>query len=93
MKKEFPNLAIEIIVTSGGVDKLEIYKILGVKEVWFFRNNQFEIYILQSENYQQFVKSELLPNLDLEILAEYAIAPDPLEAILGFREKVKASLG
>ncbi|WP_414527192.1 Uma2 family endonuclease [Nodularia chucula] len=91
-EKEFPDLAIEIIVTSGGVDKLEVYKILGVQEVWFFRNNQFEVYILQGENYQQFVKSELLPNLDLEILAEYAIAPDPLEAILAFRERVKASL-
>jgi Uma2 family endonuclease len=92
-EKEFPDLAIEIIVTSGGVDKLEVYKILGVKEVWFFRNNQFEVYILQGENYQQVVKSELLANLDLAILAEYAIAPDPLEAILAFREKVKASLG
>ncbi|WP_322744520.1 MULTISPECIES: hypothetical protein [unclassified Nodularia (in: cyanobacteria)] len=48
---------------------------------------------MQGENYQQVVKSELLPNLDLELLAEYAIAPDPLEAILAFREKVKASLG
>lgn len=39
-EKEFPDLAIEVVVTSGGVDKLEIYKRLGVREVWFWLNNQ-----------------------------------------------------
>ena len=87
-EKELPDLAIEIIVTSGGVDKLEVYQILGIKEIWFFKNNQFEVYILQGENYQQSLESELLPNLDVSILAEYAIAPDPLQAVLAFRERV-----
>lgn len=49
-EKELPDLAIEIIVTSGGVDKLKVYQILGIKEIWFFKNNQFEVYILQGEN-------------------------------------------
>jgi hypothetical protein len=31
----------------------------------------------------------VLPNLDLAILAQYAVASDPLEAALEFREKVK----
>lgn len=87
-EKELPDLAIEIIVTSGGVDKLKVYQILGIKEIWFFKNNQFEVYILQGENYQQSLESELLPNLDVSILAEYAIAPDPLQAVLAFRERV-----
>ena len=87
-EKELPDLAIEIIVTSGGVDKLEVYQILGIKEIWFFKNNQFEVYILQGENYQQSLESELLPNLDVSMLAEYAIAPDPLQAVLAFRERV-----
>lgn len=39
--KEFPDLAIEVVVTSGGIDKLEVYKRLGVREVWFFKKNQF----------------------------------------------------
>jgi hypothetical protein len=33
--------------------------------------------------------SELLPNLDLSILAQYVVADDPLDAALGFREKIK----
>nr|WP_238569050.1 Uma2 family endonuclease [Xenococcus sp. PCC 7305] len=33
--KDIPDLAIEVIYTSGGVDILKIYQCLGVKEVWF----------------------------------------------------------
>ena len=31
----------------------------------------------------------LIPDLDLAMLAQYAVALDPLEAALEFREKVK----
>ncbi|MFM6842180.1 MAG: Uma2 family endonuclease, partial [Dolichospermum sp.] len=41
IEKEVPDLAIEVVVTSGGIDKLEVYKRLAVAEVWFFQNNQF----------------------------------------------------
>lgn len=34
-EKEFPDLAIEVVLTSGGIDKLKIYQRLGVREVWF----------------------------------------------------------
>jgi Uma2 family endonuclease len=33
--KEFPDLAIEVIVISGAINKLEVYRRLNVKEVWF----------------------------------------------------------
>ncbi|GET38005.1 protein of unknown function DUF820 [Microseira wollei NIES-4236] len=39
--KEFPDIAIEVVVSSGGLDKLEVYKPLGVREVWFFQKNKF----------------------------------------------------
>lgn len=87
--KEFPDLAIEVVVTSGGIDKLEVYKRLGVREVWFFKKNQFEIYHLRGESYEKLPQSEVLPNLDLTVLAHYAVAPDPLDAALEFREKVR----
>lgn len=88
-EKEFPDLAIEVVVTSGGLDKLEVYRRLGVREVWFFKNNQFEVYHLRDEAYEQMTQSEVLPNLNLALLAEYAIAPTPLEAALAFRERVR----
>jgi Uma2 family endonuclease len=88
-EKEFPDLAIEVVVTSGGIDKLEVYKRLGVMEVWFFKKNQFEIYHLRGEADEKIIQSEVLPNLDLTVLAQYAVAPDPLDAALEFREKVR----
>lgn len=91
--KEFPDIAIEVVVSSGGIEKLEVYKRLGVKEVWFFKKNQFEIYHLRDEVYEKIAQSEVLPNLDLVVLAQYAVAPVPLEAALEFREKVKEMKG
>ncbi|MEI6441756.1 MAG: Uma2 family endonuclease [Nostocales cyanobacterium ELA583] len=88
-EKEVPDLAIEVVVTSGGIDKLEVYKRLGVTEVWFFQNNQFAVYHLHGESYELVTKSVLLPNLDLSILAKYVLADDPLDAALEFREKIK----
>ena len=57
IEKEVPDLAIEVVVTSGGIDKLEVYKRLGVAEVWFFQNNQFAIYHLRCESYELVAKS------------------------------------
>lgn len=91
-EKEFPDLAIEVVLSSGGVDKLAVYKKLGVTEVWFWQNNQFSIHRLRGEEYEKIPKSELLPDLDLALLAEYVAQPDPLEAVLGFREKVREGL-
>lgn len=85
--KEFPEGAIEIIETSGSINKLEVYKRLQVREVWFFKKNKFEIYYLRGD-YEK-ISHEVLPNLDLAMLAQYAVALDPLEAALEFWEKVK----
>ena len=62
--KDIPDLAIEVIYTSGGIDTLEIYKRIGVTEVWFWQNNQLTIYYLQGDRYEQIQHSQLLPNLD-----------------------------
>jgi len=60
-----------------------------VAEVWFFQNNQFAVYNLRDESYQLVSKCELLPNLDLTILAQYVVADDPLDATIAFREKIR----
>ncbi|HVS22648.1 MAG TPA: Uma2 family endonuclease, partial [Gammaproteobacteria bacterium] len=35
-KKRRPDLAIEVVWTSGGIDKLDAYRKLGVREVWYW---------------------------------------------------------
>lgn len=37
--KDLPDLAIEVIVTSGNIKILEVYRRLEVKEVWLWDNN------------------------------------------------------
>lgn len=90
--KELPDLAIEVVLTSGGIDKLTVYKRLGIKEVWFWQNDKFEIYCLRGKEYEKINQSQLLPQLNLTLLAEYVIKSDPLEAVLEFREKIRRSV-
>jgi Uma2 family endonuclease len=90
-EKDIPDLAIEVIYTSGGVDMLEIYQRLGVGEVWFWQDRQLKIYCLQDNNYQQTIQSELLPDLDLALLAQYVIISDPLEAVVQWRKQVRVN--
>ncbi|WP_414542145.1 Uma2 family endonuclease [Nostoc sp. CCY0012] len=86
-EKAVPDLAIEIVVTSGGIDDLLIYQGLGVPEVWFWRNNQFFLYYLRGNKYEQITKSELLPDLDLELLASLIMSGEkPKDLISKFRE-------
>lgn len=91
-EKEFPDLAIEGVITSGSIQKLQAYKRLGVREVWFFQQNQFEVHHLRGEGYEQIAASEILPDLDLSLLAEYALASDPLTAALEFRDRCRTLL-
>ncbi|ELS05604.1 hypothetical protein Xen7305DRAFT_00053520 [Xenococcus sp. PCC 7305] len=89
--KEIPDLAIEVIYTSGGVDILKIYQHLGVAEVWFWQNNQIKVYCLQDNHYQQKTHSQLLPDLDLALMAEYVTMSDPLETIIQWRKQVRVN--
>jgi Uma2 family endonuclease len=73
--KDIPDFAIEVIVTSGGIDKLQVYIGLNVSEVWFWQDGKFSLYRLQDGVYQQYDKSQLFPELDLTVLASY-VQPD-----------------
>jgi Uma2 family endonuclease len=87
--KEFPDLAIEVVVTSGGIDSLNIYKKLGVSEVWFWGKEELKVYVLQeNEEYIQVNKSSLLPDLDLNLFASYITYDEPFDAVLEFRDKI-----
>lgn len=94
--KEIPDLAIEVVYTSGGVNTLEIYQRLGVLkdtashigEVWIWQNNRLQVYCLNGDSYQQQSASKLLPDLDLTLLAQHIVIKDPLEAIVQWRKAI-----
>lgn len=90
--KEFPDIAIEIVQTSGGVNKLEIYRGLGMPEVWFWEKGKFAVYHLLADAYEKVDRSQFLPDLNLDLLATYAQHPEPLDAVLEFRAALREQL-
>jgi len=75
----------EAVWTSGRIDKLNIYRKLGVAEVWFWRKGSIQPYCLRGERYEPVAASEVLPGLDLEQLAVFLDRPTTFEAIKGDR--------
>lgn len=82
---EIPDIAIEIALTSGGIDKLEVYRGLQIPEVWFWVNNHFSVYHLREEGYELISRSEFLPELDLSVLGQYVGFVNQTEAIIAYR--------
>lgn len=88
---EVPDIALEIVITSGGVDKLKVYKGLGVQEVWFWQNQQLRIYGLVNEEsgYQALETSQCLPQLDVALLAIYVDRPSQTQAVKAYRQALR----
>ena len=88
--KKFPDLAIEVFYTSGGIDKLEIYRRLAVSEVWIWAKGKFWIYVLVKERrgYELREQSAVLPRLDLAELGRIVAETDEshqTEAVRAYR--------
>jgi Uma2 family endonuclease len=83
-KKENPDLAIEVILTSGNLAKLEKYRRFQIPEVWLWEDNQLRVYQLTSDSYQLVENSPLLPQLDLVLLVRCVQMPSRLEAMKAF---------
>ena len=84
-KKDNPDLAIEVILTSGNIEKLEKYRRFKIPEVWLWENNQLDVYALISSEYHLVSHSQLLPDLDLDLLVRCVQMPSRLEAMNAFK--------
>jgi len=87
-RKANPDLAIEVILTSGSLRKLEKYKRFQIPEVWLWEDNQLKIYHLEDNTYQNFPHSQLLPKLDINLLIRCVQIPSRLEAMKAFQEGI-----
>jgi Uma2 family endonuclease len=68
-----PDIAIEVVLSSGPVDKMAVYAGLGVVEVWVWQPSASAIAVnrLVAGAYQLRERSEVLPALDLAELAKF----------------------
>lgn len=88
-KKPFPDLVIAVTVTSGGVNKLEGYRRMGVQEVWYWEDGVLAIYHLSEGAYQRVAQSQLLKNLPLDVFCRYITYYDQYEAVQEFRKAIR----
>jgi Uma2 family endonuclease len=86
---ERPDLAIEVIWTSGGLDKLEVYRKLGVREVWIYERGTLRFFLLSGEAYEPRPRSELLPALDPELLVRCMSEPSQSAAVQALRAELR----
>lgn len=84
-----PDLVIEVVVSSGGIDKLEAYKRLQITEVWFWMNDELLFYSLGNEGYEAVSKSQLLPSLDVDLLMGCINIENHAQALREFRAGIK----
>jgi Uma2 family endonuclease len=122
-----PDIAIEVIWTRGGIDKLEVYRKLGVREVWFYERGSLRFFALRqgaggaldlsgtldasearsaetqpaespaqrrgrtdAPGYAEIPRSELLPELPVDLLLACMQAPGQSAAVRTLRTALQA---
>jgi len=85
-----PDLAVEVIWTSGGIGKLAIYRELEVDEVWTWRQGAITVSVLEDGEYRPRPRSRRFPDLDLELLVSFLDRPTASQAIREYRAALQA---
>jgi Uma2 family endonuclease len=88
--KQLPDFAVEINLTSGGIDKLAIYRGLGIREVLVWQNNRLTLYDLQGTIDREIVTSQFFPGLDFQLLAQYIQPQNQPQAIKDFLAAIRS---
>ncbi len=83
--RDRPDLVIEVIWTSGSIDKLAIYRRLRIPEVWFWKDGRLSVHVLDGLAYREAARSTFLPDLDLDLLCSFLDRPTQTQAMRDFR--------
>lgn len=88
--KETPDIVIEVIVSSGSINRRELYKPKRVPEVWFWKSKEIHIYQLNAKGeYEEVNRSSFFPELDKALLLKYIDYPDQYDAVNEFTQTVR----
>jgi Uma2 family endonuclease len=88
-KKDVPDIVIEIIVTSGTINRRELFKPMKIPEIWFWKSNQLKIFHLKDGDYEEVARSNFFPDLDLALLLRYVEYPDQYDAVQEFEAVIR----
>lgn len=87
--KASPDLAVEVIWTHGGIDKLDVYRGLGVREVWIWKNEELNAYELQDGAYVEIAESVVVPGLTPSFIREFLDCETQTEAVRRMRATLR----
>jgi Uma2 family endonuclease len=87
--KTFPDVAIEVVVTSPLLDKLEVYLGLTIREVWVFKAGEFTIHRLRGDRYVVIEASKVFPEVDLGRIAHYAAKRNQPKALREYEAELR----
>ena len=85
---ELPDLAIEVVWTSGGIDKLEVYRGLGVPEVWIWQDGRLGFHLLRDGIYHQAARSAVLAQMDPALIVRCMAESSQTDAIRRLRSEL-----
>jgi Uma2 family endonuclease len=89
-EKEVPDIVIEVIVTSGTINRKELYKPKRIPEIWFWQSNLIKIFNLNATGeYEQVERSRFFPDLEPVLLLEYIAMPDQYDAVVKFQQAIR----
>ncbi|MGF1480810.1 MAG: Uma2 family endonuclease [Cyanophyceae cyanobacterium] len=88
--KDLPDIVIEVIVTSGKLDKKELYRLKQVPEVWFWKQGEVTVFGLEKREYVQRDRSQFFPDFDLDILKRYLEYSDQYETVTDFINNLRS---
>jgi Uma2 family endonuclease len=63
-----PDLVIEVVYSSGNLDKLEVWRKLGAKEVWLWQSGELTVFVRKGDAFGSARRSALVPALDLDLI-------------------------
>ncbi len=93
LESPIPDLAIEVVFSSGSPNKLLRYQVLQIPEVWFWEDGVFRLYRYRGSAYEPINSSEIteLIDLDINLLTRCILMAQTsrLEAVTEFRKGIK----
>jgi Uma2 family endonuclease len=87
--KESPDLAVEVIWTHGGIDKLDVYRGLGVREVWIWKKGELKAYELRGDAYVEIPQSVVIPGLAPSFIRDFLDYETQTEALRMLRNALR----
>ena len=89
-EKDKPDLVIEIGLTSGGIDKCDLWAELGARELWIWEQDRLHAFSLVDGKVEPILKSVVLPGIDFAMVQEVAKMKPTSAAKREFRKRLQS---